>query len=91
MAKHKALEEVQLLIDRIAELESENADLSDELNAANVEINELIGGLGLQEAANAVVAEIERPVGDINAMTLRDAPAVRRALRALSDAAGKAI
>lgn len=98
----KTLEEALEIIEKqdseIEEMQEEIDGLTDDLKAAQSERNEaqstlddLQGQPGLQDAADAVIAEITRPVGDINAVTLADTPAARRALRALSDAAGRAI
>lgn len=102
MAKPETLEEaIEIIADmtrEVEKLEGRVEDLGIELSAAEGERDDALGELeeikapgNLQDAADAVIAETTRPVGDINAVTLRDTPAARRALRALSDAAGRAI
>lgn len=93
-----ALAEIEKLDDEIEEMQEEIDELTNDLEAAQAGRNEaqsaldnLQGEVGLQDAAEALIAETSRPVGDINAIILPDTPAARRALRALSDAAGKTI
>lgn len=91
-------DEIQRLTDLVVDLEGENTDLQDdlsstrsELDAAENELEELRDVADVREAAEAVIAETDRPVGAIHDIVLRDTPAARRALRALSDAAGRQI
>lgn len=77
-------EELEVVRQEISTAEYERNDLQDQLD-------DLAGGIGLQEAAAMVLGEIQRPVGRIHEVTLPDSPAARRALRALSDAAGKGV
>lgn len=91
-----ALEMISELREEILELRGEVSGLQGDLTAAEndrdeaqSELDELQGEPGLQPAAEALLAEISRPVGCINEMTLPDTPAARRALLALHDAAGR--
>lgn len=72
-----------------AHMSGENEDLENEIFDLNKRLERLEGSPSLRSAAELVVAETARPVGDINAVTIADSPASRRALRALCDAAGR--
>lgn len=80
----------------IEELRLEISGFEADLSAAENDRDEAQGKLeeikalgNVQEAAEAVIAETERPVGDLHTIVLKDTPAARRALRALCDAAGR--
>lgn len=87
MAKPKTLEEAVKMIDelrsevdgnerRIAILEEDIVRLTNEAD----DVSDVL------RAAGDVIVETNRPVGEINSITLPDTTASRRALRALADA-----
>lgn len=83
-------DEILELRGEVSGLQSDHSAAESERNLAQGELDELQGEPGLQSAAEALIAEVRRPVGRINDMILPDTPAARRALLALHDAAGLA-
>lgn len=87
----EALQVIEDLEEELEDVQKELSTAEHERTCLQNELDDLTGGIGLQEAADMVLGEIQRPVGRIHEVTIPDSPAARRALRALSDAAGKVI